>query len=86
MEKFIEIENLTDSELVIMCNEIFEYQNGNGDLNKKTSFYKMFKDNQQKYTWDIRFFERLVVDEANKRFDKVVKLLMVNRPYFFIKK
>jgi hypothetical protein len=86
MENYIEIENLTNEELVIMCNEIFDYQNGNGNLNKDTSFYKVFKENQSKYTWDIRFFERLVIDEATKRFDKVVRLLMINRSYFFIRK
>jgi hypothetical protein len=47
MEEFIEIKNLTNEELVIMCNEIFDYQNGNGDLNKDTSFYKIFKENQK---------------------------------------
>lgn len=70
----------------MLCNEIFEYQNGNGILNHDTKFYNFFKENQSKYKWDIRFFENLILDEASIKLDKVIKLLMLNRPYVFIKK
>jgi hypothetical protein len=44
MDRYIEIESLTNDQLLIFCNEIFEYQNGDGDLNKETNFYKFLKN------------------------------------------
>ncbi|MDD4779146.1 MAG: hypothetical protein PHT02_00885 [Tissierellia bacterium] len=86
MNNYNEINKLTDEELLTFCNEIFEYQNGNGDLNKNSNFYKFFIEHKNECIWNIRDFKTVIIDLAYNRFEKVVKLLIINRPYWVIKK
>lgn len=84
-ENYLEVESLDDNTLILFCNEIFQYQNGSGDLARDMNFYIFFKNHQSKYNWDIRYFIKLIIDLAIMRFDSIVKLLMINRPHCFIK-
>ena len=67
---------LTDSELIILCNDIYDWTHGDGTLNPESELRKLY---------DMRVLEDLILAEAHERFSKVAKALILHRPNWFIK-
>ncbi|WP_206459377.1 hypothetical protein [Anaerovorax sp. IOR16] len=78
--------NLSNDILIQMCNEIYDWKNGNGDLLDgifRVTFLKLYDD--KKYS-DIRDFENDILIEAHERFGKIVKGLFVDRPRLYLRR
>lgn len=73
-------DQLPDEELLTMCNEIFIWKNGTGVM-PADSHLKLFAAMKQ---MNIRIAEELVLNAASERFQKLVVLLMTERPYKFL--
>jgi len=74
----------TDSELIILCNDIYDWTHGDGTLNPESELRKLHTKIQADY-YDIRFLEDLILAEAHERFSKMAKALILHRPNWFIK-
>lgn len=79
------LSRLTNEELVDLCNDIWEYQKGTGDIDKESYLYKIFLENKESYSYGgIRALEDEILDIAHGKFKKVVKVLMCDRPSWYI--
>ena len=77
---------LTDSELVILCNDIYDWTHGDGTLNPKSELRKLYDQHRIRYElYDMRVLEDLILAEAHERFSKMAKALILHRPNWFIK-
>jgi len=77
------IKNISDNDLIIMCNEIYEWKN-TGALNQKGLLRKIFIAHEENYV-SIRHLEEEVLTESHNRFKNVVKLLFVANPGLYVK-
>jgi len=78
---------LTDEELVKLCNDIWDYQKGNGDVNKESFLYKLFLENKETYSYGgLRTLEDEILSIAHDKFKKIVKVLMCDKPSWYISK
>lgn len=76
----ININNISDSDLVKMCDEIYEWRN-TGTLQKG-----LFKSYLDVHDIDCRTLEDMLIMEANNRFRNMVKLLFTTNPSLYISK
>lgn len=76
----ITVDQLSDEELHTMCNEIFVWKNETGTL-PENSQLKIFATMAGT---NVQTAEELVLNEASERFQKLVVLLMSERPYRFL--
>lgn len=74
------VDQLSDEELHTMCDEIFTWKNETGTL-PANSQLKLFATMA---CANIQTAEELVLNEAGERFQKLVVLLMSERPYKFL--
>lgn len=76
----ITVDQLSDEELHTICDEIFVWKNETGTLpeNSKLKFFAVIA------CVSIQTAEELVLNEASERFQKLVVLLMSERPYKFL--
>ena len=74
------VSGLSDEELHMMCNEIFIWKNETGIL-PENSKLKIFATMA---VTNVQTAEELVLNEASERFQKLVVLLMSERPYRFL--
>lgn len=74
------VSGLSDEELHMMCNEIFIWKNETGILpeNSKLKIFATMAGT------NVQTAEELVLNEASERFQKLVVLLMSERPYRFL--
>jgi len=77
------VKDISDNDLIIMCNEIYEWKN-TGVLNQKGLLRKLFNEHEGKYVF-IKPLEDEVIMEAHSRFKNVVKLLFVVNPSLYVK-
>lgn len=79
------IKDLTDSELIELCNDIYDWDTSkDGTINKEGSMRKFLEENKNEY-YDIHYLKDMVLFEAGNRFTKLTKMLIRNRPTWFIK-
>jgi hypothetical protein len=82
-ERLKRIGQISNDDLLIMCGEIYDYNNV-GEICDG-----LLKNLYKKHTKDYYTLNSLVDDvlnEAQKRFSKIVKLLLLERPRLYIKK
>ena len=77
------VKSIPDSDLIIMCNEIYEWKN-TGVLNQEGLLRKLFNEHEGKYVF-VKNLEEEVLMEAHNRFKNVVKLLFVANPGLYVK-
>ena len=77
------IKDISDSDLIVMCNEIYEWKN-TGVLNQEGLLRKLFNEHEGKYVF-VKNLEEEVLMEAHNRFKNVVKLLFVANPGLYVK-
>ena len=76
--------NLTDSELVVLCNDIYDWDHGNGTLNPDSQLKKLH-EKHEKLFYAIQYLRDDILNEAYERFHKVAKTLIVSKAGLFIK-
>jgi len=76
--------NLTDSELVILCNDVYDWNHGDGTLNQDSELVKLFKKHKEEY-FAVHYLKDDIINEAYNRFHKVAKILIINKVGLFIK-
>ena len=77
------VKNISDSDLIVMCNEIHEWKN-TGVLNQEGLLRKLFNEHEGKYVF-VKNLEEEVLMEAHSRFKIVVKLLFVANPSLYVR-
>ena len=77
------VKNISDSDLIVMCNEIHEWKN-TGALNQEGLLKKLFNEHEGKYVF-VKYLEDEVLMEAHSRFKNVVKLLFVANPGLYVR-
>lgn len=76
------IEHIDNSGLIDLCNEIYDWKYISGELEQDSALKNLAKDIQCKNVKDV---EEVVVEVAAKKLNKVVLLLMQNKPHEFLK-
>ena len=78
------MKNLTDTELIVLCNEIYDWDHGNGTLNPDSLLRKLYDQHEKEY-FAVLYFRDDIINEAYSRFHKVAKTLIVSKAGLFIK-
>jgi len=78
------IVNLNNEDIVGLCNDIYDWEKGNGDLNNDSKLRKLFLNHRNIFR-DIYHLKDLILFEAHERFHKVARILIINNPRMFIK-
>ena len=76
------ITHISDNDLVALCQSVYEFKNGNGVL-EPTSALKILAENLQ--FSDVRALEYIIIEEAHKRYEQIVLLLMKDAPSHYLK-
>lgn len=76
------ITHISDNDLVALCKSVYEFKNGNGVL-EPTSTLKILSENLQ--FPDVRALEYAITEEAHKRYEQIVLLLMKDAPAHYLK-
>lgn len=76
------IGHISDGELVALCNDIHEWRYESGELPEKTKLRALSK--KLNFT-DIRAIEYAIVEEAHRRYETLVLLLMKDAPAHYLK-
>ena len=76
------ITHISDNDLVALCKSVYEFKNGNGVL-EPTSTLKILAENLQ--FSDVRALEYIIIEEAHKRYEQIVLLLMKDAPSHYLK-
>lgn len=76
------ITHISDNDLVALCKSVYEFKNGNGVL-EPTSTLKILAENLQ--FSDVRALEYIIIEEAHKRYEQIVSLLMKDAPSHYLK-
>lgn len=72
-----------DSDKIIsLCNEIYEWREKEGRLSIKSILYEFSVESDCP---DIKLLENMIVEEAHKRFENIVLLLMKDAPMYYLK-
>lgn len=77
--------NISDTELVLICNEIYYWKN-TGDLDQQGLFKTLFDEHKKEVFEQIMVLEDRIIREAHNRFNTVVKLLFTENPTMYIKR
>lgn len=77
------ITHVSDDDLVALCKSVYEFKNGNGIL-EPTSTLKILAENLQ--FSDVRVLEYAIIEEAHKRYEQIVLLLMKDAPAHYLKR
>lgn len=80
MENYIV--HVSDNDLIALCKSVYKFKNGNGVL-KQTSTLKILSENLQ--FPDVRALECAITEEAHKRYEQIVLLLMKDAPAHYLK-
>jgi len=81
------VKGITDSDLIIMCNEIYDWKHS-GTLNQEGLFRKLYAEyeaSQKPSIVNIRYLEDDLLMEVHDRFKNVVKLLFVANAGLYIR-
>lgn len=80
------IAHVSDNDLVALCKSVYEFKNGNGVL-EPTSTLKILSENLQfpEQFPDVRALEYAITEEAHKRYEQIVLLLMKDAPAHYLK-
>lgn len=76
------ITHVSDNDLVALCKSVYKFKNGNGVL-EQTSTLKILSENLQ--FPDVRALECAITEEAHKRYEQIVLLLMKDAPAHYLK-
>lgn len=76
------IAHVSDNDLVALSKSVYEFKNGNGVL-EPTSTLKILAENLQ--FPDVRALEYFITEEAHKRYEEIVLLLMRDAPIHYLK-
>jgi hypothetical protein len=79
------IKKLSNTELITLCNEIYDWEHGNGDMDKKSKLYEIMHYDNIIFN-DIHLLRDSIIDESADRFEKVVKILLLRQTWRFIKR
>lgn len=80
----MDIKELTDPEIIELCNNIYDWDTGDGTLNKDSDLRKLFNEHEKEY-YAIHYLRDDILHEAFERFYKVARVLIRNKPTLFIK-
>ena len=72
--------DISDSDVAKMCSEILEWHK-TGTLPKNSTFKKFANEEHL----EMRDAEEEIIDEAHMRFKDVVVLLMIEKPYRYLR-
>lgn len=76
------IAHVSDNDLVALCKSVYKFKNGNGVL-EPTSTLKILSENLQ--FPDVRALEYAITEEAHKRYEQIVLLLMKDAQSHYLK-
>lgn len=76
------IAHVSDNDLVALCKSVYKFKNGNGVL-ELTSTLKILAENCR--FSDVRALEYAITEEAHKRYEQIVLLLMKDAPAHYLK-
>lgn len=78
------ITHISDNDLVALCKSVYKFKNGNGNgVLEPTSTLKILAENLQ--FPDVRALEYAITEEAHKRYEQIVLLLMKDAPAHYLK-
>jgi hypothetical protein len=79
------LEEISDEELIELCNDVYDWDTSkDGTINKEGSMRKFLKENKSDYKY-VYYLKDMILFEAGKRFTKTARMLIRNRPTWFIK-
>ena len=78
------VKSFNNTEMVELCNDIYDWEKGNGDLSNDSKLKKFFLEHRNIFH-DIYCLKDLILFEAFDRFHKVAKILIIGNPRMFIK-
>jgi hypothetical protein len=76
---------LSNTELITLCNEIYDWEHGNGDMDKESKLYEIMHFDNSIFS-DILMLRDFIINESADRFEKVVKILMLRQTWRFIRR
>lgn len=76
------ISHVSDNDLVALCKSIYKFKNGNGVVEPNSTF-KILAENLQ--FRDLNILEYAITEEAHRRYEQIVLLLMKDAPSHYLK-
>ena len=77
------MENLSNNELIELCNEVYDWDHGDGIVKDGTKLREYFDSHAKDYR-SMNDLADDIIWESEKRYSKIVKELMIKRPFQFI--
>ena len=77
--------DLTDTELIILCNDIYDWDHSShGILNQDSELRKLHIKHEKEY-YAVQYLRDDILNETYERFHKVAKVLIANKAGLFIR-
>lgn len=76
------IHETEDSVLIKLCNELYDYKYVSGKLPPDGVINTLTNGFEE---WDLKKLEKIITDEATKRYENIALLLIKNNPTNFFK-
>lgn len=76
------IHETEDSVLIKLCNELYDYKYVSGKLPPDGVINTLTNGFEE---WDLKKLEKIIIDEATKRYENIALLLIKNNPTNFFK-
>ena len=76
------IHETNDTVLIKLCNELYDYKYVSGKLPPNGVINTIANDFEE---WDLDKLEKIIINEATKRYENIALLLIKNNPTNFFK-
>ena len=76
------ISHVSDNDLVALCKSVYKFKNGNGVLEPNLTLKILAENLQFRNVYDL---EHAITEEAHKRYQQIVLLLMKDAPARYLK-
>jgi len=75
------VKEFNDSRLIELCNDIYDWDTGNGDIPENSKLKSLISAHFSGYP-NAYYIRDLIISEAYERFNKVAKLLVRDKTWF----
>lgn len=76
------IAHVSDNDLVALCKSVYEFKNGNGVLEPNSTLKILAENLQFRNVCDLEY---AIAEEAHRRYEQIVLLLMKDAPSHYLK-
>lgn len=76
------IAHVSDNDLVALCKSVYEFKNGNGVLEPNSTLKILAENLQFRNVCDLEY---AITEEAHRRYEQIVLLLMKDAPSHYLK-